>query len=163
MTLYLSQKKLLLLLVFALVIGFCLGFLYDGIRLLRSLRKPEKKTFRFLNACLISLEDFLFFVFGGVVMSILFYVMNSGKVRPLAFVMAVLGFSLFRRTLGKVTFPLLLRLLWIFGFPFRLFRQLLRQLVARWRLIVAKRATKRFFKKILRLGEQGYLDGIRRL
>lgn len=163
MTLYLSQKKLLLLLVFAFVIGFVLAFLYDGIRLFRSLRKPRKKLFRFLNACVIALEDFLFFVFGGAVMSILFYVMNSGKVRPSAFVMALLGFWLFRATLGKVTFPLLLRLLWIVGFPFRLCRGFLKRIFARLRLTVAKRSAKRFFKKISRLGEQGYLDGIRRL
>ena len=163
MTLYLSQKRLLLLLVFALVIGFCLGFLYDGIRLLRSLRKPRKKLFRFLNVCVISLEDFLFFTFGGVVMSILFYVINSGKVRPSAFVTAVFGFWLFRVTLSRLTFGLLMRLLWILGFPFRLCRLLLMRLFDRVSLMLRKRSTKTFFRKVSHLGDKGYLDGIRRL
>lgn len=163
MTLYLSQKKLLLLLLSALVIGFLLSFLYDGIRLLREWRKPKKKFFRFLNACVISLEDFCFFTFVGAVMSILFYATNSGKVRPSAFLMAILGFWLFRTTLGKVTYPLLVRLLHLLGLPLGILARCLKRLFSRLSFALAKRSAKRFFVKLSHLGEKGYRQGIRRL
>ena len=163
MTLYLSQKKLFVLLVLALVIGFVLAFLYDGIRVLRTLRKPRSKQFRFLNAVLISIEDFIFFTFVGAVMSILFYVTNSGKVRLFAFVMAILGFWLFRVTLSKVTYPLLLRLLYVIKLPFAVLFGVVKRLGYRVILAGKKRASKRYFQKISRLGEKGYFLGIRRL
>ena len=163
MTLYLSQKKLLLLLLSAFAIGFTLSFLYDGIRLLRTFRKPRAKLFRFLNACVVSLEDFLFFTFAGAVMSILFYVTNSGKVRPMAFVMAILGFWLFRATLSKVTYPLLLWLLDFIKLPLVFVCGLFKRMYAHVALIVKRRKAKRFFIQISRLGEKGYLAGIRRL
>ena len=163
MTLYLSQKKLLILLISAFVIGFALAFVFDGIRLLRTLRKPNKKVFRFLNACCISLEDFLFFTFSGAVMSILFYVTNSGKVRPSAFVMAILGFCLFRVTLSRVTYPLLLRLLSLVKLPFAFAFRFMKRIFDRVALIGKRRRAKRFFAKLSHLGEKGYLVGIRRL
>lgn len=163
MTLYLSQKKLFVLLLSALFVGFALGFLYDGLRLFRTFRKPKTRVFRFLNACVISLEDFLFFTFGGAVMSIVFYVTNSGKVRPFAFVMAILGFLFFRLTLSRVTYPLLLRLLWLLKLPFAMAFRLAKRLYDRMALIVKRRKAKRFFAKLSHLGEKGYLVGIRRL
>ena len=163
MTLYLSQKKLFVLLLTAFFVGFALGFLYDGIRLFRTLRKPKTRVFRFLNACVISLEDFLFFTFGGAVMSIVFYVTNSGKVRPFAFVMAILGFLFFRLTISRVTYPLLLRLLWLLKLPFAALFRFMKRLYDRVALIAKRRKAKRFFAKLSRLGEKGYLVGIRRL
>lgn len=163
MTLYLSQKKLFVLLVSAFVIGFCLSFLYDGIRLLRTLRKPKNKGLRFLNAVVISLEDFLFFTFGGAVMSILFYVTNSGKVRPMAFVMAILGFVFFRVTLSRVTYPLLVRLLDFVKLPWVFCLRILKRIFGAFALLFARRRAKRFFQKIERLGQKGYRFGLRHL
>lgn len=160
MTLYLSQKKLFVLLISALLIGFCLSFVYDGFRLLRTLRYPKRRAFRVLNGILISLEDFLFFTFGGAVLSILFYVTNSGKVRPSAFVMAIVGFWLFRVTLSRVTFGLLLRLLNLVKLPIcwglRFLGRLFDAVVLKFR----RRKAKRFFDKIERMGRNGY--GFRR-
>ena len=160
MTLYLSQKKLLVLLLSALAIGFCLSFVYDGFRLLRTLRQPKRRVFRVLNGVLISLEDFLFFTFGGAVFSILFYVTNSGKVRPSAFVMAIVGFWLFRVTLSRVTFWLLLRLLNLVKLPicwcFRLFSRLFSAAFLR----LERRKANRFFENMERMGRNGY--GFRR-
>jgi len=163
MTLYLSQKKLFVLIVSAFFVGFALGFLYDGVRLFRTLRKPKSKVFRFLNACVISLEDFLFFTFGGIVMSIVFYVTNSGKVRPMAFVMAIVGFWLFRVTLSRMTYPLLVRLLTLVKLPLAFGFRLIKRVCDRVILILRRRNAKRFFMKLSHLGEKGYLFGIRRL
>lgn len=163
MTLYLSQKKLLILLLSAFAIGFFLAFVYDGIRLLRTLRQPKKKAFRFVNALLVSLEDFVFFTFCGAVMSILFYITNSGKVRPSAFVMAVLGFCLFRVTLSRVIYPVMVRFLCFVKLPFAFGLRVVKAVFAAMARVFAKRKARRFFKKLARLGEKGYLYGLRRL
>ena len=110
MSLYLSQKKLFILLLSAFLIGFFLCLLYDGIRLLRLARKPKRKAALVWHWVLVSWEDLLFFLFCGITFSILFFVANSGKVRPSAFVMAFLGFLFCRMTLSGVTFPLAVRL-----------------------------------------------------
>ena len=171
MTLYLSQKKLLVLLLLALAMGFALGFLYDGLRLLRTVRRPKKRFFRLLNLLVISLEDFLFFVFSGAAMSILFYVINSGKVRPAAFVMAILGFWLFRVTLSRVTYPLFLFLLHGIGrllailiiSPLCVALRVVRRIFNCVALFFARRFYKRFLVKLAHLGEKGYRFGIRHL
>lgn len=99
MTLYLSQGKLFLLLFFSFVIGFLLSFVYDFLRFFRKGRLYKGwKGYLF-----ISLEDVLFFSFGGVVFSILFYVTNYGKVRPSAFFLGLLGFLFCRSTLSPLT------------------------------------------------------------
>lgn len=163
MTLYLSQKKLFLLLLLALAIGFSLSFVYDGLRLFRTLRQPKTRLFRFVNAVWISLEDFLFFTFAGAVMSILFYVTNSGKVRPSAFLMAILGFWLFRVTLSKLTYPLLLRLLFLIKLPLGWLLGFLKRVTNALALFIKRKSAKRFFRRVERLGQKGYRYGIRRL
>lgn len=134
MSLYLSQKQLLILLLSSFAIGFLLALLYDGLRIFRALRTPQSRFGRVLHIILVSVEDLLFFLFCGVVFAILFFVTNSGEVRPFGFVMAFLGFLFCRLSLSKVLFPLFLRFfLWVKGLISRLLYLLRRPLMVWFR------------------------------
>lgn len=175
MTLYLSQKKLLLLLLWSFALGFLLALLYDLFRLSRRHRRPKKKGGRLLGFLLVTIEDFLFFVFCGVVASILFFVINNGRVRPSAFLAGALGFALCRMTLsrlflamgervialGKRLFVFLFQRLFLppLQLAARLFSRLHGALYARKR----KRDSARLYEKLKKLGQNGYFEGLRRL
>ena len=175
MMLYLSQKRLLILLLSAWVLGFLLAVLYDFFRLFRRHRRPKKRLGKFLDGLLISLEDFLFFVFCGIVASILFYVTNSGKVRFSAFVVGGFGFAFCRVTLSRF---LLSFLDWLIGrvragFAFMAKKILLPPLSALARLAGRfigalslkrrRRKTEKLLKKLRTMGQRGYAEGLRRL
>lgn len=179
MTLYLSQKKLLILLLSAFAAGFLLAALYDLFRLLRYGQNPDRKIFKALYLLRVSLEDFLFFVFCGVVFAILFFVTNSGKVRPSAFLMALFGFLFFRLTLSRLTFPLLVSLAtlgkrivfkilhfvlcYLLLPPIKGLRYLFRRLFAALSLRRRKRKTRKLLSRLAGLGTKGYAQGLRHL
>ena len=118
-----SQYALLLLHVYAGILGICLGLLYDGFRItriflgahysrrvakrLQGLRlpflkgKPPHAESRFLGLA-IFLEDLLFCILSGVAFILLLYAQNNGRFRFLALVCTGLGFGLYRLTLGRL-------------------------------------------------------------
>ncbi|MBQ1261755.1 MAG: spore cortex biosynthesis protein YabQ [Clostridia bacterium] len=117
-----SQYALLLLYVYAGILGICLGFFYDGIRITRIFlgahysrrvakrlqglrlpflkKKPARAESRFLGLA-IFLEDLFFCVFAGVSFILLLYAQNNGRFRFLALICTCLGFLLYRLTLSR--------------------------------------------------------------
>ncbi len=175
MSLYLSQKKLLILLLSSLVLGFLFGALYDFFRLSRRHRRPKKKASRLFDGILVSIEDFLFFVFVGVTAAILFYVTNSGKVRFSSFVLGAFGFALYRVTLSRFFLGFLewltARLRDIFSFvgkrillpPIKLLFGWFAALGKALSLRRRRRKTEKLLEKLRELGKHGYAAGLRRL
>lgn len=116
-----SQFVLAQLWLYAFLLGVGLGAVYDALRITRVFLgtsytkgktdrlhrielpylkpRPRRRTSRLLGA-VIFLEDFLFALFGGVAIILLFYQVNSGTVRMPAFLCVAVGFLLYRATLG---------------------------------------------------------------
>ncbi len=89
----LSHVALAQLLLLSLLFGFAAGALYDVFRIRRiAVKIPVLWHF----------EDFFFMIFCGVVYSLLFYALNSGRVRGFAFAGGIAGFCLYQRTFGRL-------------------------------------------------------------
>ena len=118
-----SQGSLAWLYLCAMALGAVLGFVYDLLRITRvffgvqysrrgrgtlskqklPLLKPrQKKKENPALGIVIFFEDFLFCVFCGIAMILLFYVCNNGKIRYSVFPVAAGGFLCYRGTLGKL-------------------------------------------------------------
>ncbi len=134
MTLAVSMAALFRAAMWAGVLGVMLALLYDGIRLTRMLcgvsygskffhgffcrraqaLEQRRSAFaekhglyrRFLSVY-VALGDVLFFLFAGVVYSIFLYWANHGIFRFLFLLFTVLGFALYRKTVGRFLFFLL--------------------------------------------------------
>ncbi len=106
------QEKLVLLFLYSLVLGFVLGFVYDYFRIRRlcfSYAKTDvntadnKKKYRQLTEnVIVFFEDVLFGFICSVFVCIFLYYVNSGRFRSLAFVGMIIGFIVYRKTLGKL-------------------------------------------------------------
>ena len=117
-----SQSKLALLYVNALLLGVGFGLVYDLIRIVRILfgerfsttaceirnarlpllsEKTHARRPKILKI-LVFAGDFLFCVLAAVAMILLFYRINNGKIRFLAFPVAGVGFYLYRQSLGRL-------------------------------------------------------------
>ena len=93
----LSHTALAQLLFLSVVFGFVAGALYDIFRIRRiAIKIPIIWHF----------EDFFFMVFCGVVYAVLFYALNSGRVRGFAFAGGISGFYIYRKTLGRLVISL---------------------------------------------------------
>ena len=77
----------------AFVTGIFLCAVYDVFRVLRLRRK--------VNGIMLFVADFAFCLVSAVAMLVLFFNLSFGKVRIYAFVFAVLGFLLWRFTVGR--------------------------------------------------------------
>ena len=117
-----SQSQLALLYVNALLLGVGLGFFFDWIRIVRILfgecfstvacgfREAQlpllavKKRVRRpkILKILVFTGDCLFCILAAIAMILLFYRINNGKIRFLAFPMAGIGFYLYRQSLGRL-------------------------------------------------------------
>ena len=89
----LSHTLLAQLLFLSLIFGFAAGALYDVFRIRRIAVKIP---------ILWHFEDFFFMIFCGVIYSLLFYALNSGRVRGFAFAGGIAGFCVYQRTLGRL-------------------------------------------------------------
>lgn len=118
-----SQFVLAQLWLYAFLLGIGLGAVYDALRItrvflgisytkkatamLRDITLPylpprhARRTSRVLGV-VIFLEDFLFALFVGVSMILLFYLVNNGNIRFHAFLCTLLGFFLYRMTFGRI-------------------------------------------------------------
>ena len=93
----LSHIALAQLLFLSVIFGFFAGAFYDAFRIRRiALKIPLLWHF----------EDFFFMVFCGVVYAVLFYALNSGRVRGFAFAGGLVGFYIYRKTLGRLVMAL---------------------------------------------------------
>ncbi|MBQ7334900.1 MAG: spore cortex biosynthesis protein YabQ [Clostridia bacterium] len=118
-----SQSALAWLYLYALILGMCLGAIYDLLRItrvflgvhysrraakrLQEIRLPflspyrKKKENRALGI-VVFFEDLFFCIFAGIAMILLFYIQNNGKIRFPAFLCAGAGILLYRATLGRL-------------------------------------------------------------
>ena len=103
--LYLSQRTLALLFVYAAVIGFGLGAVYDGLRVLRMLlgeslsgqgRRPPPLT------VLLFFEDVCFMLAATVALIVLGYYANDGNLRAPAVIGLLAGFFVYRHTVSRL-------------------------------------------------------------
>ncbi|MBQ8416938.1 MAG: spore cortex biosynthesis protein YabQ [Clostridia bacterium] len=122
---YFSQSALAALWLYAFLLGLFLGAVYDALRITRiflgasySPRLKEKLqavTLPFLKKrvrrikrqgvffwIFVFIGDLLFSLLGGVLLILLFYQFNSGKIRFPAFFCTGVGFFLYRKTLGRL-------------------------------------------------------------
>lgn len=117
-----SQSAVARLCVFALLLGVGSGLFYDFLRISRILlgaqyraasenrfqnvtlpfigNRPRRKHKRLLGA-VIFIEDFFFCLLSGIAMILLFYEVTNGEIRYAAFLFAVIGFVVYRFTIGK--------------------------------------------------------------
>ena len=112
--LYLSQKTLALLFVYASLAGFCLGGVYDLFRVLRMLfgdtgaysatkgqgRRPLPL------AVLLFGTDLLFMLTATVTLILLCYYINDGQLRAPAVIGMACGFFVYVHTLGRLVMAL---------------------------------------------------------
>lgn len=128
--LYLSQRVLAMMLVYAALVGFCLGGVRDVMGLLRAFlghMNPEKGSERRCSigiAILLFLEDTVFMFLAAVGLILLCYYTNDGQLRAPAFLGLAGGFFVYWHTLGRwsrKTIPLLAAWMWkILGVGIRL-------------------------------------------
>ena len=102
--LYQTQRALALLFVYAAAVGFCLGGVYDLLRILRMLCGYPPKQGRpsvFLTV-LLFLEDVLFMLTAAVALILLCYYANDGQIRAPAFIGMACGFFAYWQTVGRL-------------------------------------------------------------
>lgn len=117
--------------LYALVLGMWLGLFYDAIRLLRmmlgvvyrgrfahgpfdklsckvrtkvSAYRQRHRFLRTLSRVLDFFLDVLFFVIAGIAFALFLYAVSDGVFRILFLLGAVLGFYLYRKTVGRIVF-----------------------------------------------------------
>ena len=102
--LYLSQRTLALLLVYGAVVGFGLGALYDGLRILRmTLGEPVGAGKRALPlTVLLLVEDVVFALAATVAFILLCYYVNDGQIRAPAALGLCGGFFVYRHTVSRL-------------------------------------------------------------
>lgn len=150
--LYLSQRTLAMLFVYASLAGFVLGGVYDALRILRMLWDPTGSgqtdtgqgrrpiflvVFQFF-------EDLLFLLVATVTLILLCYYINDGQLRAPAMLGMACGFFVYVHTLGRLVRAAAERLVRFVrgavGFCLRLLcfplRFLLKALHRLWRLSV---------------------------
>lgn len=97
---YLLQTALA---VWSVILGAFLCAVYDVFRLFRMIRKQ--------NRVLLFVFDFIFCVFSAACFLILFFNLSYGRLRMYAFVLAAVGFMLWRFTVSRLIMMLLLKLI----------------------------------------------------
>jgi hypothetical protein len=129
--LYLAQRTLALLFVYASAAGFGLGAIYDGLRVLRMLvgvfpsreppaanpsEKPSAGQGRrpILSSILLFFEDIGFMLMASITLILLGYYAGDGQLRAPAVVGLLAGFFVYRHTVSPWLVPLADRLIrWI--------------------------------------------------
>lgn len=110
--LYQTQRALALLFVYATAVGFCLGGVYDALRILRLLcGYPTGQGRRsVLSAVCLFAEDVLFMLIAAVALILLCYYGNDGQIRAPAVIGVVCGFFVYRQTVGRLVMAVAERL-----------------------------------------------------
>ncbi len=106
--LYLSQRTLALMFVYAALTGFGLGVVYDGLRVLRmalgDTRAPAsgQGRRRWPLAVLLFAEDMLFMLTASLALILLCYYANDGQLRAPAPVGMACGFFVYMQTVSRL-------------------------------------------------------------
>ena len=107
-----ASHSMAAVLILSALLGVFFGLAFDAVRFLRELisLKITEKYRRLLSVLSFSLTfifDLLFFVFCGIAISVFLFYTNDGIFRFSSIVLTVLGFCLYRATLGKFIYALL--------------------------------------------------------
>ncbi|MBE6565321.1 MAG: hypothetical protein E7655_08625 [Ruminococcaceae bacterium] len=101
-----SQSQLLLVTLYALLIGICLGGVYDLFRMARVAREVtasgERRTHGRFEPLLLFFEDLLFWLIASLSVILFLFHANEGKIRWFALVFCALGFALYGLTVGRL-------------------------------------------------------------
>ena len=168
--LYLSQRTLALLFVYAALTGFGLGVVYDGLRVLRmalgDARTPASGQGRKRRplAILLFAEDVLFMLATAVALILLCYYANDGQLRAPAPVGMACGFFVYMQTVSRLTVRLaeavlgLVRrgLLWFLGLLAIPLRGLWSLTVGRMMALRRERATDKGIRALTESALQGF-------
>lgn len=101
MTQYLSQQRLLALLLAAFCFGIAIGAVYQ-VFLIRRAAFEQMRVHRIVSVLWLNAEDFLFLVAIGCCVAVLFFAMSNGVLRLMAFPAMGCGVLLWRLTLGRL-------------------------------------------------------------
>ncbi len=107
--LYLSQRVLAMIFVYATAAGFCLGGVYDVLRIIRILcgdpigssAAPSGKRSIPLTI-LLFIEDVVFSIIASVTLILLLYYTNDGQLRAPAVIGMACGFFVYYHTVGRL-------------------------------------------------------------
>jgi len=101
---FVFQKELAIFLLWAMIAGSFLGIVYDLFRIRRSifLKCSISKKIKHLEFIWVFLEDLLFFMICGITVCITVFYLNSGKIRGIAVFSSLVGFVLYRFTVGNL-------------------------------------------------------------
>ena len=118
--LYLSQRVLAMMVVYAALTGFCLGCVYDILELAAVLLLPQKaegaenvpvkRSLLTAKGFLIFWRDLIFLLVTAVAFILLCYYTNDGQLRSPAILGMAGGLFVYRHTVGLLTERLLPRL-----------------------------------------------------
>ncbi len=160
-----AQSSLALLAVLSIAFGFAAAMVYDIFRIRRiAINIPILWHF----------EDFFFMVLCGVSFSVIFYAQSSGRVRGFAFALAIGGFYIYRKTLGRLVMAMSEKIIQLVKYIFkkvvlppvnfvkclllRLFT-LVKKLVSKICMRILLRSQRRKTKKQIRLFVEAAQDG----
>lgn len=122
-----DQSAFIFLIIWSFVVGVFLGAVYDIFRIRRISFSPEirsktrilkddvcpkhgtsklrgffRKNIEIIDLVLIFFEDVIFMVFSAIVISLLTYKFNSGKIRWFILASAAIGFTCYYLTIGRL-------------------------------------------------------------
>ena len=104
------QPELLLIILYACLVGLFLGGVYDLIRFGRLMRtvmpSGERREGGRCEGVFFFFEDFFFWLIAALTVIILLFHSNEGKIRWFALAFAAVGFALYRLTVS----PLVIRI-----------------------------------------------------
>ena len=188
---YISQSAIALLYFYAFLLGAGLGTFYDALRITRiflgehysrravsrlhAVKLPliggwhEHRTRHALRVVIFA-EDFLFCIFSGIAVILLYYEAYNGRIRLPALLFLAAGFCLYRATVGKLVmlfseviafciecaarylvFFLLFPLRWTGAKLLALLRRLIRSVLQRKRKQERKRYTEQQLREVERM------------
>jgi hypothetical protein len=151
--LYLSQRTLALMFVYAAVLGFGLGAVYDGLKILRMVWGERRQAVtsaadirgqgsflqKWLLRVLRFVEDVAFMLIAATALLLLAYYTNDGSLRAPAPVGMACGFFVYVHVLSPWVLRLAEILLrWLRCLLWRIFRLVSVPLRGLWRLTVAR-------------------------
>lgn len=87
------------LLIYSLLLGIALGFVYDFFRAIRFFFSQGEAECPFVIICIC---DVLFFVCSACIFGVFLFVFNRGRVRITALPVALCGFLIYLNTIGKI-------------------------------------------------------------
>lgn len=97
-----SQSVYGLVFIYSLIIGALLGIVYDIFRIQRITMASDVKHLQIIKDIIIFIEDIIFSVISAVVIIIMIFHVNNGRIRWFALFGAGIGFLIYYHTAGRI-------------------------------------------------------------